>query len=172
MSSNLKLPKRQEKVQFYSKKKITIYGPYYPETERDRLYNLKRYLEERNINDINLVRDYPLNFFPFPLPSDEDQRNLERSRYCLKKSDLNILIFTFKGECSGVCKELDHCTYNKIDFLVFFEFKIVNEKKITAGSTLIKGGLKEIRKSYNEFAEGDNAYLCDAVYSRVMDFFF
>jgi len=150
---------------------ITIYGSYYPSGEAKRLYTLRDCLKERNIEQVEITRAYPDEFFPFTLPSDRDLKNLRRSRYCLKNSDLNILIFTFKGEKSGVGYELEYSIRKHLDFLLLAEFKKTKRKKIIAGSSLLQARLKETSISFIEFPEGDDNYLCDVVYSRIVDFF-
>lgn len=112
-----------------SSKIITIYGPYYPQSELDRINNLKKFVRKGGFIKINLVKFYPSSHFPFTLPSNPDSRNLERSRYCLRTSDLNIIIFTFKGENTGVALELDYALREKCDFLFFREVKGKGEKK-------------------------------------------
>ena len=154
-----------------SNKIITLYGPYAPMEELERLENLINCLKIRGFNNINLVKDYPPDFFSIALPENENQRILEKSTYCLKKSDLNILVFTLNGINAGVAIELNYCINNKIDFLVYFELKIENGEKIIAGSRLIRGLLSKIGKSFISFPESNNSYLCDAVNSRIIDFF-
>ncbi len=151
---------------------LTIYGPYYPREERNRLDRVRNYLKKNNFKKTNLVRDYPSRYFPdLHLIKDQDRRNLHRSRYCLETSDLNILIFTFNGDNQGVATELVYCIENNCDYLVFIETKEEKGRIILASSTLIIGSLKEMGKKLFKFAEGDDKELFDAVYSRVVDFF-
>lgn len=162
---------KPEKVYLHFSKRITIYGSYFPPDERKRLYDLRKCIRERSFKNTNLARDYPDSYFPFRLPSNPKLKNLVRSRYCLKTSDLNILIFTFKGEKTGVGYELEFAIRKKFDFLLFREVKMKRKKKIPSGSTLIDGLLLEISRNYIEFPIGDNEFLCDAVSQRIIDFF-
>ena len=162
---------KPEKVYLHLSKIITIYGSYYPPNESRRLYKLKKCIKKRSFKNIHLVKDYPPSHFPFKLPSNNNLRNLFRSRYCLKTSDLNILIFTFEGEKTGVGYELEYAIRKKLDYLLFREKKIERGREIFAGSSLIDGLLIEISKSYIDFPFGDDEYLCDSVYQRIIDFF-
>ena len=158
-------------METYSKKIITLYGPYAPPEELDRLECLIDCLKLRGFDNIKLVKDFPPDFFTISLPENENERILEKSLYCLKNSDLNILVFTLDGINAGVAIELNYCINNKIDFLVYFELKIENGVKIIAGSRLIRGILSKIGKSFISFPERNDSYLCDAVNSRIIDFF-
>ena len=51
------------------------------------------------------------------------------------------------------------------------EVKEQRGRKIVAGSSLLQGRLKETSNSFIEFPEGDDVYLCDVVYSRIIDYF-
>lgn len=150
---------------------ITIYGSYYPKNEAKRLKILRDCLREKEIENIEITREYPVSYFPFNLPSDQNLKNLERSRYCLRTSELNILIFTFEGEKSGVGHELEISLHKNIEFLLLVEVKEQRGRKIVAGSSLLQGRLKETSNSFIEFPEGDDVYLCDVVYSRIIDYF-
>lgn len=162
---------KPEKVYLHFSKRITIYGSYFPLDERKRLNDLRKCIRERSFKNTNLAIDYPVSYFPFRLPSNPKRKNLVRSRYCLKTTDLNILIFTFKGEKTGVGYELEYAIRKKFDFLLFREVKMKRKKKIASGSSLIDGRLLEISRNYIEFPIGDNKFLCDAVYQRIIDFF-
>ena len=84
---------------------------------------------------------------------------------------MNILIFTFEGEKTGVGYELEFAIRKRIDFLLFRESKIEGGREILAGSSLINGLLLEISTSHIDFPTGDDESLCDAVYHRIIDFF-
>ncbi len=166
---SLEAKQKTNDTQLY--KNITIYGSYYPLRERRRLYKLKKCIRKRSFKNTHLARDYHPSHFPFKLPSNINIRNLFRSRYCLKSSDLNILIFTFEGEKTGVGYELEFAIRKRINFLLFRESKIEGGKEILAGSSLIDGLLLEISTSHIDFPIGDDDSLCDAVYHRIIDFF-
>ena len=153
-------------------KTITLYGSYYPERIRIRLENLREYLKEKGWNNTNLVSDYPDDHFDFVFTSDEDMNNLNRSRYCIGHSDLNILIYIFNGTHSGVQFELDFIINQNItNYLLFVEEKESEGRKILVWSTLISAHLREIGKRFITFPENDDTYLCDIAYQRIIDYF-
>ena len=96
---------------------ITIYGPYYPESEKEFLIKQRDFLRESDYTRTNLVIDYP----------NEANRNaLEISIDCLETSDVNFLIFTREGKNQGVTRELTHVTTgpsmaNKVKFCTVFD---------------------------------------------------
>ena len=96
---------------------ITIYGPYYPESEKEFLIKQRDFLRESDYMRTNLVIDYP----------NEANRNaLEISIDCLETSDVNFLIFTREGKNQGVTRELTHITTepdmaNKTKFCTVFD---------------------------------------------------
>ncbi len=168
MSYHRYSPIRQEKVHIQSNKKIIIYGPYHPENEKKRLYQLKDCLKRRGFKNVYLVSNFPI---PIKLPSNQSARNLARSRYCLKNSDLNILIFTFPGVRNGVGFELGYVLQKRFPFIICVELKRQKDKDIRAFSSLLEARLDEFSKSYIDFPDRDDKYLCDVVYYRVIDFF-
>lgn len=171
MNSNELDRDSSEKLSEVFTKRITIYGAYFPPDKKSRLFDLRRCLRERSFKNTNLAVAYPDSYFPFGLPSHLGSKNLVRSRYCLKTSDLNILIFLFKSEKTGVGYELEYAIHKNYDFLLFREVKRKRKKKIPSGSTLIDGRLLEVSKNYVEFPIGDDKFLCDVVYQRIIDFF-
>ena len=96
---------------------ITIYGSYYPESEKEFLIKQRNFLRESGYSRTNLVIDYP----------NEANRNpLEISIDCLETSDVNFLIFTREGKNQGVTRELTHITTepdmaNKVKFCTVFD---------------------------------------------------
>lgn len=156
-------------------KRITVYGPHFPFKEKKRLDNLCAWIRENKYKNTSLVINLPDSYFPFPMNRDSDIRNWERSEYCLKTSDLNILVFTLEGKNSGVTSELDYMVENNLDFLIFVETKIQikgrRKKKIRAGSSLIRGRLKKLSKAYHEFTSGNEDDFHNAVYQRIFDYF-
>lgn len=150
-------------------------GPHYPFEEKRRLDNLCAWVRENGYKNTSLVINLPDSYFPFPLNSDSDTRNWERSEYCLKTSDLNILIFTLKGKNSGVTSELGYLIENNINFLMYIETKKVlarrRKKLVRAGSSIIRGKLKKLSKGYHEFPSGNEGDFHNAVYQSICDFF-
>jgi hypothetical protein len=161
---NSPIIKKQYKV-------ITIYGPYYPEEKKKRLINLRDYLKEHGYEETDLVSERPDDFFQFEF--EEDTKELERSEYCLEKSDLNIFIYFFEGSLSGVQTELDYIIgKEKSNYFVCVEEKLdENGQRILAFSKLVEENLKRIGKRFISFDEGDDEALRDVVYQRIFDFF-
>jgi len=96
---------------------ITLYGPYFPETEKDFLIEMIDYLQGRGFVNTNLVEDYDDVTYSDPL---------EKSLRCLEFSHVNFLIFTRAGENQGVGRELHHCAtselmIDRIPFCVVFD---------------------------------------------------
>lgn len=153
-------------------KNITIYGAYFPKRLKIRLENLRDCLIKKGWYNVKLVSDYRNNYFPFELTLDEDTNNLYRSRYCIRNSDLNILVYMFNGPLTGIQFELDLIVHEKLtNFLLFVEYKEIQEKEILVWSSLITARLKEIGKSFIKFPENDNNYLCKTANQRIVDYF-
>ncbi len=148
-------------------KKITIYGSYYPKETLKRIKKLKECLRKRKFVDVNLVRDYPRSIFP-SLSRDNDIRNLQRSRHCLKISDLNLIIYTFIGIDSGITTEFHISIWKKYNFLLFCE---QDENNNIAGSSLIRARLKELSRNFITFSRDNDEELCDVAFQRIIDFF-
>lgn len=148
-------------------KRITIYGSYYPKETFKRMKNLKVCLRKRNFSNVKLVIDYPRKIFP-SLHPDKDIRNLERSRHCLKISDLNLIIFTLVGIDSGITTEFLYSLQKRYNFLLLCE---QDENDNIAGSSLIRGRLKELSKNFITFAKDNDEELCDVAFQRIIDFF-
>lgn len=148
-------------------KRITIYGSYYPKETLKRMKKLRDCLRKRNFKNTKLVMDYPRSFFP-SLSRDKDLRNLQRSRHCLKVSDFNLIIFTLIGIDSGITTEFDYSIRKKFNFLLFCE---EDEDGNIAGSSLIRGRLKELSINFLRFTKENDEELCDLAYHRIIDFF-
>lgn len=148
-------------------KRITIYGSYYPKETKKRLKKLRDCLRKRKFKSVNLVMDYPTKFFP-SLPRDKDLRNLQRSRHCLKVSDINLIIFTFIGIDSGITTEFHYSIMKKFPFFLFCE---EDEDGNIAGSSLIRGRLKELSINFLRFTKENDEELCDLAHSRIFDIF-
>ncbi|MBD3211243.1 MAG: hypothetical protein GF311_01450 [Candidatus Lokiarchaeota archaeon] len=152
-----------------NKKIITIYGSYFPLKVKEKLIIVREYLKKYGFINTKLVSDYPNNFFETDY--NENNRELKRSEFCIKKSDLNIFIYFFDGTHSGVQYELDYIIHKgKTNYLIFVEEQIVEKKKIYAFSTLIEQKLTMIGRRFIPFSN-NNGFLKDIVYQRVIDFF-
>lgn len=78
--------------------RITIYGSYYPDSERHLLERQRDTLRSAGYPMTNLVSDYPKPW--------EGATPLEISELCLETSDANFLIFTKNGKNLGVTHEI------------------------------------------------------------------
>lgn len=173
---NFSAREKPEKIYLHLSKRITVYGPHFPNKEKKKLDKLCIWLRENDLKNTNLVINLPDSHFPFPISKDSDIRNWERSEYCLNTSDLNIIIFTVDGKNSGVTSELDYLIEKNINFLMFIETKIIikrnkRKKKIRAGSSIIRGRLKKISIAYHEFPSGNEDDFYNTVYQNICDFF-
>ncbi len=148
-------------------KTITIYCSYYPKTTLKRMEKVRDCLIKRKFKNTKLVKDYRGRFFP-SLSKDPEVRIIQRSRHCLKVSDLNLIIFTFVGIDSGITTEFHYSIQKKFNFLLYCE---EDEEGNIAGSSLIRGRLKELSKSFIRFSKEDDEELCDLAYHRILDFF-
>ena len=92
---------------------ITIYGSYYPQSEKDFLIEQRDFLRDKGYENTNIVDDYP--------DLDPDITLLEKSIRCLEFSDVNFLVFTREGKRYGVSRELTHVatSNNMIDKIPF-----------------------------------------------------
>jgi hypothetical protein len=81
--------------------RISVFGPYWPRRNLDRLIDLRDGLVEAGFADTELVRDRPDP--PGPQPTAE-----EKSFYYLDRSDFNIMFFPRYGDKSGVSIEVRH----------------------------------------------------------------
>jgi hypothetical protein len=100
---------------------ITIYGSYFPESEKELLLSLKRVLIGEGYNKTRIVEDL----------KEPDSDALEISKKSLLFSDVNFLIWTKKGKRFGVIRELafmaeDDGMRPKINHCVIFD-ETVNE---------------------------------------------
>ena len=82
--------------------RITIYGSYQPDGERQLLERQRNALRAAGYPMAFLVTDYPK-------PST-DATPLEISEKCLETSDANFLIFTKNGRNLGVTHEISHAS--------------------------------------------------------------
>lgn len=97
---------------------ITIYGSYFPDSEKLFLENQRDILIQKGYADTHLVLDYSK-------PSLETT-GLEMSIRCLEFSDVNFLIFTREGKRFGVSRELTHVAtsstmIDKVQYCTVFE---------------------------------------------------
>jgi hypothetical protein len=148
-------------------KRITIYGAYYPKEELDRLKNLRKYLKKQKFKRVNLVMNYPRNFFKIPYIENGDEFIYEKSIYCVENSDLNIFIYTYDGKLEGESIELNYAIDHAKDFLIFIE----TGENLPACSRVITGLLKKIGIRYIPFPRDDDKYLQEAVYNRIFEYF-
>lgn len=121
---------------------IAIYGAYKPpadEThlgEQERLIKLQDYLIEQGYVNTCLVDD---------LPTDNNSLspNLDKSLKALEAADLNILVFTCRGNTDSVTMELSHAIENNL----LYKCRVVEEvyNEITAIGTLPKERLNVYR---------------------------
>lgn len=81
---------------------ITLYGSYYPVSERHLLERQRDALKSARYPLTNLVLDYPK-------PS-EDATPLKISELCLETSDANFLIVTKNGQNLGVMHEIAYAS--------------------------------------------------------------
>jgi hypothetical protein len=81
---------------------VTIYGSYHPPEERDILQSLRNTLINDGYIDTRLVDDLE------HLRMENNLTPLQMSEFCLRKSDINLLIFTRGGKRLGLVKELDY----------------------------------------------------------------
>ena len=96
---------------------ITIYGSYYPDSEKQFLVRQRNFLRKAGYTKTKLVVDYESN--PKTTPLDKSIR-------CLEYSDVNFLIFTREGKNQGVTRELTHVAtsntmIDKIPFCTVFD---------------------------------------------------
>lgn len=97
---------------------ITIYGSYFPNTEKTFLEEQRNYLRTRGFVKTNIVDDFD--------DLDSNSTPLEKSIRCLEFSDVNFLIFTRAGKAQGVSRELTHIAtsesmLDKIPFCTVFD---------------------------------------------------
>jgi len=97
---------------------MTIYGSYYPQSEKDFLISQRNFLRDKGYVNTNIVDDY--------LDPEPDITSLEKSTRCLEFSDVNFLVFTREGKRYGVSRELTHIAtsstmIDKIPFCTVFE---------------------------------------------------
>lgn len=78
--------------------RITLYGSYYPDSERRLLERQRDTLRSAGYPMTNLVSDYP--------KPRKGATPLEISELCLETSDANFLIFTRNGKNLGVTHEI------------------------------------------------------------------
>lgn len=117
---------------------ITIYGSYFPDSEKELLIEQRNYLRDRGF-----VRTYIVDDYADPTQNLDP---LEKSIRCLEFSDVNFLIFTRAGNNQGVGRELTHCAMSesmivKIPFCVVFD---QTKDSINSVSVLL---LKDIENS-------------------------
>lgn len=80
------------------KLRITIYGPYFPESELVFLELQKEFLIKNGYTKTALVKDHHEQY--------PEYSSLEISTHCLEYSDVNFFIFTKEGKNQGVTVEL------------------------------------------------------------------
>lgn len=80
---------------------ITIYGSYYPQSQKALLFRLK---------DSLITEGYALARIVDERNNPERLDEWELSKACLEYSDVNFLVFTHDGMRHGVVRELCHCS--------------------------------------------------------------
>jgi len=78
---------------------IMIYGSYRPQNQKERLLKLCEYLRAKGYKSTYLVEDL--------LPRFSSLDAWSFSRFAIEKADLNLFIFSFQAELSGVSMELE-----------------------------------------------------------------
>jgi len=138
---------KQKAVSFLSHKGnilIIIYGAYNPPGdgehlgEKERLIKLQDRLKKDGYTETYIVEDIPYNEKSF-------SPNLDKSYYCLEFADLNILVFTCRGNTDSVTSELEYAIENNLlsKCLVFEECY----NGISAMGTLPREKLRRVRYS-------------------------
>lgn len=130
---------------------ITIYGSYFPLTEKERLLDLKQFLIERGYISTKLVDERPN-------PRSLDAWGL--SKACLVFSDVNFLVFTHAGKRHGVIRELAYCrdSFEMLDRrwrCVVFEEILDNRSALPKLSSEDIDRLQEARIRRVEFENDD-----------------
>ena len=146
---------------------IIIYGAYNPPTndehlgEKDRLIKLRDCLRGDGFLKTCIVDDFP-NLDNSPAP------NLYKSLSCLEKADLNLLVFTCRGNTDSLVFELKHA----IDHEILSKCRIFEEeyKNISAMGTLPKEKLGLLRWDVAKIKRDDDEDLYEHVSSAVFQF--
>src|SRR3990172_6145467 len=97
---------------------ITVYGSYFPKSEKQFLINQADFLRKKGYTNTFIVDEYPSPSLSIS--------NLELSIRCLEFSDVNFLIFTRNGKNQGVSRELAHIAtsttmVDKVQFCTVFD---------------------------------------------------
>lgn len=147
---------------------IIIYGAYKPPPdgkhlgEKERLIKLRDLLREEGYVDTYIVEEFPTN-------DKSSIPMLEKSFKCLEMADLNILVFTCRGNTDSVVVELMHAIDNQwLHKCKVFE-EISNE--IPAMGTLIRENLKVERYTITQVEKENDTDLYEHVSSDVYCFF-
>lgn len=92
---------------------IIIYGAYSPPSDdyhlggKERLIKLRDNLRNDGYTDTYIVADIPYD-------TKSVTPNLDKSYHCLECADLNILVFTWRGNTDSVTSELEHAIKNNL----------------------------------------------------------
>ena len=114
--------------------KITIYGSYWPDSEKLFLRELTAYMMNKGYEKTRIVKDCPKG----------NLDDLGISLKCLRESDANFFIFTPNGMKGGVTREVDELVLNpkmksKIPYCVIFDLMNGN---ISSLSVLTESDIK------------------------------
>jgi len=128
---------------------ITIYGSYYPTTEKDLLLRLKTSLVSEGYVSSMLVDERP---------NPRRLNEWELSKACLKFSDVNYLIFTHTGYRHGVIRELCQCA--SVPSMIDRRWRCVVFEEIRGGRSALpvlnERELQELHESKIRRIEFDN----------------
>lgn len=161
---------QQKKESFLSHKDeilIIIYGAYSPPSDGRHLGGKERLIKLRdNLKNEGYIQTYIVEEFP----SDEKSisPNLDKSYYCLEYADLNILVFTCRGNTDSVTSELEYAIGNNLlsKCLVFEECY----NGISAMGTLPREKLRRERYSIARFEYENDDDLYEHVLGYVVYF--
>ena len=147
---------------------IIIYGAYNPPSdgkhlgEKDRLIKLRDRLRKEGYVGTHIVEEFPSN-------DKSSIPNLEKSFKCLEMADLNIIVFTCRGNTDSAVVELTHVIKNQwLSKCKVFE-EISNE--IPAMGTLIREKLTLERYAITQVEKENDTDLYEHVSSDVYCFF-
>ncbi len=165
--NNFQKQKEESILSLKSKILIIIYGAYNPPSdgeylgEKDRLIKLRDYLKGKGYIDTHIVEDFPSN-------EKSVSPNLEKSYDCLELADLNILVFTCRGNTDSVASELKHAIENNL----LFKCKVFEEKHngIPAMGTLLKEELIPERYAVVQVESKNDTDLHEHVLGDVLAF--
>ncbi|MCM1987756.1 hypothetical protein [Methanococcoides seepicolus] len=164
-SNRWKKFKKQTEESFLSRKAellIIIYGAYKPLVEEERLIALRDFLKDEGYVSTYIVKE-------FPTDGNSVSPNLSKSLECLEVADLNILVFTCRGNTDSVTIELKHA----IDNDLLSKCKVFEEvhNGITAMGTLPKEGLIAERYEVVQFERQNDNDLHEHALGDVLAFF-